>query len=86
MAGKGRVVYYSTEETLRAVLEGQSDESELEVSDSSDVESDHLSDPSDHSYTESAPTLPMMRMQETRLTFLLNLKTSPEEVVVEVKV
>ena len=58
MAGKGRVVYYSTEETLRAVLEGQSDESELEVSDSSDVESDHLSDPSDHSDTESAPTLP----------------------------
>ena len=49
--------YYSTEETLRAVLEGQSDESELEVSDSSDVESDHLSDPSDHSDTESAPTL-----------------------------
>ncbi|PFX12704.1 PiggyBac transposable element-derived protein 1 [Stylophora pistillata] len=58
MAGKGRVVYYSTEETLRAVLEGQSDESELEVSDSSDVESDHLSHPSDHSDTESAPTLP----------------------------
>ena len=58
MAGKGRVVHYSTEETLRAVLEGQSDESELEVSDTSDVESDHLSDPSDHSDTESAPTLP----------------------------
>ena len=57
MAGKGRVVYYNTEETLRAVLEGQSDESELEVSDSSDVESDHLSDPSDHSDTDSASTL-----------------------------
>ena len=43
MAAKGRIVYYNTEETLRAVLEGQSDESELEVSDSSDTESDHLS-------------------------------------------
>ena len=58
MAGKSRVVYYSIEETLRDVLEGQSDESKLEVSDSSDVESDHLSDPSDHGDAESAPTLP----------------------------
>lgn len=58
MAAKGRIVYYNTEETLRAVLEGQSDESELEVSDSSDTESDHLSEPSDHSDTESAPTVP----------------------------
>ena len=39
MAAKGRIVYYNTEQTLRAVLEGQSDESELEVSDSSDTES-----------------------------------------------
>ena len=54
MAAKGRIVYYNTEETLCAVLEGQSDESELEVSDSSDTESDHLSEPSDHSDTESA--------------------------------
>ena len=58
MAAKGRIVYYNTEETFRAVLEGQSDESELEVSDCSDTESDHLSEPSDHSDTESAPTVP----------------------------
>ena len=58
MAAKGRIVYYNTEETLRAVPEGQSDESELEVSDSSDTESDHLSESSDHSDTESAPTVP----------------------------
>lgn len=51
-------MYFSTEETPRAVLERQSDESELEASDSSDAESDHLSEPSDHSDTESAPTLP----------------------------
>ena len=38
--------------------------------------------------TESAPTLPnfMMRMQETRLMFLVNLKTSQEEVVIEFEV
>ena len=32
--------------TIQKKLEGQSDESELEVSDSSDTESDHLSEPS----------------------------------------
>ena len=34
MAAKGRIAHYNTEETLRAVLEVQSDESELELSDS----------------------------------------------------
>ena len=58
MAAKGRIVYYKIEETLHAVLEGQSDESEKEVSNSSDTESDHLSEPSDQSDTESALTLP----------------------------
>ena len=52
MATKGRIVRYNTEETLQAVQEGQSDDSELEVSDSSNTESDHLSEPSDHSDTE----------------------------------
>ena len=66
MAGKGTMVYYTTEETLRAVLEGQSDESELEVSDSSDEESDHLSMPSDDKDTESAPTLPIANNQNAR--------------------
>ena len=61
MAAKGRIVHYNTEETLQAVLEGQSDESELEVSDSSNTESEHLSEPSDHSETESAPTVPRNR-------------------------
>ena len=59
-------MYYTKEETLRAVLEGQSDESELEVSDSSDEESDHLSMPSDDSDTESAPTLPIANNQKAR--------------------
>ena len=36
------MVYYSIEETRWAVLEGQSDETELKASDSCDVESDHL--------------------------------------------
>ena len=66
MAGKGTMVYYTTEETLRAVPEGQSDETELEVSDSSDEESDHLSMPSDDSDTESAPTLPIANNQNAR--------------------
>ena len=52
MATKGRIVRYNTEETLQAVQEGQSDDSELEVSDSSNTESDHLSEPSHHSDTE----------------------------------
>ena len=45
MAAKGRIVHYNTEETLRTVLEVQSDESELELSDSSDTENHHLSEP-----------------------------------------
>lgn len=61
MAAKGRVLYNNTEEALRAVLEGQSNESKLKVSGSSDTESNHSSKPSDHSYTDSAPTVPHNR-------------------------
>ena len=61
MAAKGRIVHYNTEESLRTVLEVQSDESELELSDCSDTENHHLSEPSDHDDTESAPTVPHER-------------------------
>ena len=39
---KVKVMFYSTEQTIRVVLVGQADEPELKVSDSSDAESDHL--------------------------------------------
>ena len=72
MAGKGRVVYYSTEATLRAILKGS--QMSLNLKTVQKVIICQLLH------------YPMMRMQETRLTFLLNLKISPEEVVVEVEV
>ena len=51
MAAKVRIIYYNTEETFRAVLKGQSDGSDLELSDSSDTESDQLSAGSDQGDT-----------------------------------
>ena len=77
MAAKGRIVYYNTDETLCAVLEGQSDESELEVSDSSDTESDHLSEPSDHSDTESAPTVPHDRNETDQVVTPFEPRNEP---------
>ena len=55
MAAKVRIIYYNTEETFRAVLKGQSDGSDLELSDSSDTESDQLSAGSDQGDTETIP-------------------------------
>ena len=51
MAAKVRIIYYNTEETFRTVLKGQSDGSDLELSDSSDTESDQLSAGSDQGDT-----------------------------------
>ena len=66
MAGKGRIAYYSTEETLSAVLEGLSDKSELEASESSDAESDHLSEPSNVKNARNQVDIPFEHQNELR--------------------
>ena len=86
MAAKVRIIYYNTEETFRAVLEGQSDESELEVSDSSDTESDQLSSLQTTVILTQLLRYHTIGRQQTRLSLLLKFQLSLEEVLVEVEI
>lgn len=86
MAAKVRIIYYNTEETFRAVLEGQSDESELEVSDSSDIESDQLSSLQTTVILTQLLRYHKIGRQHTRLSLLLKFQMSLEEVLVEVEI
>ena len=76
MAAKVRIIYYNTEETFRAVLEGQSDESELEVSDSSDIESDQLSSLQTTVILTQLLRYHTIGRQQTRLSLLLKFQSS----------
>lgn len=86
MAAKVRIIYYNKEETYRAVLEGQSDESELEVSDSSDTESDQLSSLQTTVILTQLLRYHTIGRQQTRLSLLLKFQMSLEEVLVEVEI
>ena len=72
--------------TFRAVLEGQSDESELEVSDSSDIESDQLSSLQTTVILTQLLRYHTIGRQQTKVSLLLKFQMSLEEVLVEVEI
>ena len=86
MAAKVRIIYYNKEKTFRAVLEGQSDESELEVSDSSDTESDQLSSLQTKMILTQLLRYHTIGRQQTKVSLLLKFQMSLEEVLVEVEI
>ena len=57
MAIRGRQARYTTAQAINVVLQSE-EHSNLEDSDITDAESDHISEPSDHSDTESAEPVP----------------------------
>jgi len=57
MAKRGRQAQYTTARAINVILQSE-EHSDLDYSDITDAESDHISEPSDHSDTESAEPVP----------------------------
>ena len=68
MAKRGRQARYTTAQAISVILQSE-EHSDLEDSDITDAESDHISEPSDHSDIESAKPVPHAK-DESKLDVL----------------